>query len=235
MWHPLLSELEGYYRQLDGIFSRLKMRYPQEISCRRGCNHCCQHLVDIYLSEALLLNLHCRSLKRKKRRALERRAALHLKALERRVGERELCLEEEALQGRAQRLQGFRLLCPLNEQGDCLLYEARPAICRIYGLLLADGRKGTFSHCTQNFRRLSPGQVVEAVPLDEVMEAISRLDRRLLMELGGKAPPALQKVYIGTALTTDFEGLSWQSLVLELSSLPGRQAAGGGVVKVSDV
>ncbi len=232
MWHPLLSELESYYRELDDIFSRLSRRYPQEVSCRRGCSHCCEHLVDIYLSEALLLSFHSRRLKRKKRRALERRAALHLKALAGRFGDRELCLEEEALRERVARLEGFRLLCPLNEEGECLLYDARPAICRIYGLPLAHAREGTFSHCTQNFRGLSPGRVVEAVPLDEVMQAISRLDRRLLMELGGKAPPLLQKVYIGTALTTDFERLSWQSLVLELSSLPRREAAGEGAVKV---
>jgi Fe-S-cluster containining protein len=42
--------------------------------------------------------------------------------------------------------------CPLLENGRCLLYSARPVICRTHGFpLLFAGREGVIDYCPKNF------------------------------------------------------------------------------------
>jgi Fe-S-cluster containining protein len=47
--------------------------------------------------------------------------------------------------------------CPLLHQGVCLLYEARPIICRTHGypLLTELDGKGTLDHCPLNFKEIT--------------------------------------------------------------------------------
>jgi uncharacterized protein len=83
-------------------------------------------------------------------------------------------------------------LCPLLENERCLLYAARPLICRTHGLpihAIREGR-GIVDFCSRNFRRVSslPGEAV--ISVDHLNAALSTINRLFVAEYyGGSSAP----------------------------------------------
>jgi Fe-S-cluster containining protein len=86
-----------------------------------------------------------------------------------------------------QRGQAVRVMCPLNEEGRCLLYAHRPMICRLHGIphrlqrldgqvLTGPGCEAYEARCGQN-----SGHSLERTPLYTAMAA---LERQLREQLG---------------------------------------------------
>lgn len=104
------------------------------IACKRGCNACCHELVLVNEAEAFLLA----------EALLEPGAEAALARFEARTPGWQEVVGEVAARAAAAHADGDRvrylaarhehqqaqLLCPLNQDGDCALYGARPLACR---------------------------------------------------------------------------------------------------------
>ncbi|MBR5704829.1 MAG: YkgJ family cysteine cluster protein [Deltaproteobacteria bacterium] len=102
----LFADYRALLAQLDAFGTRIRVRYGNQMRCRRGCADCCQHLSlssveGVFIRQALrVLPPH----------------------------EREDLLHHAAHSGED--------VCPLLQEDICLLYAARPVICRTHGLPL---------------------------------------------------------------------------------------------------
>jgi Fe-S-cluster containining protein len=84
------------------------------------------------------------------------------------------------------RQEPLRVMCPLNEQERCVLYEQRPMICRLHGIPHAlhrpDGQTLTGSGCDDFYRQCRRG---DTAPLDRtpLYMALANLESRLREQL----------------------------------------------------
>jgi len=156
-----MSGLENYLALLgrvDELCGRTAERFAAQISCRPGCDACCRHL-SIFAVEAAALKLALKGLRAPDAALIRDRA----------------------------RLTGPDAPCPLLHDGLCLLYRARPIICRTHGLPLLitrDGDRGV-DFCPENFRGLSsiPGSAV--IDLDRLNGALAAINALFLQSFPG--------------------------------------------------
>ena len=164
------------YRQLiarvDELCSRIERRFAAAIACRPGCDRCCRHL-SLFPVEAYALARAAADLSPESRSRLLLRAAA-----------------------------GADLPCPLLEEGRCLLYTARPIICRTHGLplLLSDGGSSRIDFCPDNFQGLEtlPGEAV--IRLDTLNEALAAVNAHFLASSASLLPADKERLTIGEAL-----------------------------------
>ena len=138
----------GNYRELisrvDEISRKIEEDFRSEIACTGGCDGCCRHL-SLFPVEAAALAVAFQELPLSERRRIRERACTSP-------------IEP----------------CPLLEQHQCLLYTARPLICRTHGLPLLINRAGKrrIDYCPLNFRGVSslPGSAV--IDLDRLNETL---------------------------------------------------------------
>ncbi|MDX1628286.1 MAG: hypothetical protein R3345_06275 [Fulvivirga sp.] len=97
----------------DGIFED---DFKDEVDCAKGCNLCCYNQVDITHVELKVLVLYIRRFFTRDQ----------MKALERRCKE----LKKEFQGMTRDERRKARRLCPLNDEGACTVYKARPLFCR---------------------------------------------------------------------------------------------------------
>ncbi|HJV34170.1 YkgJ family cysteine cluster protein [Geomonas sp.] len=147
---PGLENYLALVGRVDELCARSVAGFAEHIVCKAGCDACCRHL-SIFAVEAAAL-----------REALAALPAAEADAI------REKALA--APEGR----------CPLLHDGLCLLYQARPIICRTHGLPLLISREGEKSvdFCPDNFRGLTsiPGSaVIDLERLNEMLAAINAL------------------------------------------------------------
>ncbi|MBU5612796.1 YkgJ family cysteine cluster protein [Geomonas azotofigens] len=167
-----MSGLENYLALLarvDEICRRTSEAFSTHITCRAGCDACCRHL-SIFAVEAAAL----------------RNALAELPA-----GQAEL-VRSKAREAREDSP------CPLLHDGLCLLYQARPIICRTHGLpllLLREGER-TVDFCPENF------QGIPSIPGSAVID-LERLNMMLatINALYLQAFPGPERLTIAQALT----------------------------------
>lgn len=113
--------------KVDDLCSRILSEMGAFITCREGCSHCCRH-ISLFPVEALSIAL----------------------ALRQSQPEKSSHIRELAAAATMDK-------CPLLDNGRCLLYEARPIICRTHGLPLLTIRKGegVLDFCPLNFNGVS--------------------------------------------------------------------------------
>jgi len=147
-----MSDLENYrtlLERIDAMCQATVARFSAHLACRPGCDSCCRHL-SIFAVEAAALT-----------RALS-----------------ELPLAQaETIRSAAQSAAADGP-CPLLQGGLCLLYQARPIICRTHGLPLLLTRDGSreIDFCPENFRDLEsiPGSAV--LDLERVNAALAAIN-----------------------------------------------------------
>jgi Fe-S-cluster containining protein len=97
---------------------------------------------------------------------------------------------ESALKQMAAMEQGdepVRVMCPLNEDGRCILYAHRPMICRLHGVSHAlrrpDGKIQAGPGCDDFYAQCgqTTGSHLDRTPL---YTAMAKLERQLRTELG---------------------------------------------------
>lgn len=147
-----MSHLDNYralLRRVDELCLATSSRQESQISCRAGCHACCRHL-SVFAVEAQAL-----------REALDALGAAEASFIRQKAA-----------------ASGPEDPCPLLEDGLCLLYCARPIICRTHGLPLLINRDGEelVDFCPENFRDLTriPGtDVIDLERLNSVLAAVN--------------------------------------------------------------
>ena len=109
--------------RVDAFAGRVTESFATALACRAGCDSCCRHLT-LFPVEAHALALALQSLP---------------------------IAEQETIRKRAHAATPDA--CPLLADGMCLLYAARPLICRTHGLplLMVTENTKTVDYCPLNF------------------------------------------------------------------------------------
>ena len=166
------------YRQLverlDAFFSRVSRRHPDMLRCAPGCDECCHRDLSLFPFEAeLLMEAVSRLAPPVRKRTLDRAACA---------------------------LQDPQAPCPLLEDARCLVYPARPVICRTHGLpMLIPGEQG-ISLCPLNFKGVLEfgGEcVLDLTPVNQILATVQTL-------LAGRARARTERVQVSRALVHRF-------------------------------
>ncbi|NWF52183.1 MAG: YkgJ family cysteine cluster protein [Nitrospirae bacterium] len=139
----LFSRYELEARKADYLFKTIQEKYPMSVRCRIRCCDCCYAVFGVFPIEAAYINYHFNHLERKiKRDVLRKAEKADIEILKVRDKLRNTFNDKPEVQ--IYGLGKHRIMCPfLTEKDECILYEKRPIICRIYGVpySLNDGKK----------------------------------------------------------------------------------------------
>jgi Fe-S-cluster containining protein len=163
------KDIAGIYIDLTHLiqqeFNRNIQKYGDKIKCRKGCSQCCSQIFRITRFDAFVLKDHINKLPENIKISLRKKANVYIENLQR-----------EDLDGDYFRKPDFA--CPaLNDEGACLIYEARPVICRRFGPPVFDYKKpNTLFACELNFAngeeisddKLIPNQTKIGIAWDEL-------------------------------------------------------------------
>jgi Fe-S-cluster containining protein len=183
-------------------FDRNLELYGDKIQCRRGCSKCCSQIFRITPLDGWIITEYVRSLPAEERNRLIEKAREYLNHLTLRLNEsldtwrgdteedlttppqpspkgREVIVKSLSPSGRdLERGSGFP--CPaLGSEGECTIYDARPVICRRFGMPIYDYKNPDKVHsCDLNFKDgeeitdplLIPNQTEIGRKWDEVKE-----------------------------------------------------------------
>lgn len=159
--HARLANYRQFVARVDDLCGGIIGRFGPEITCSAGCDGCCRHLSLFPVEAAALAE-----------------SLLEIPPVEReRIRERARAVRHDSP-------------CPLLAGHRCLLYDARPLICRTHGLpllMVRDGRREV-DHCPLNFRGVSslPGTAV--IDLDRFNEILVAVNLRFVASYGGVSP-----------------------------------------------
>jgi Fe-S-cluster containining protein len=123
-----LELLRVHLRVIDEGVAPVVARYREHIQCRSGCGDCCHQTFRVSALEGALLREALAALPTDVRDAVIARAKAYR--------------------------PDTRTPCPaLDDDARCLLYDARPRLCRKYGIpLWHPDRPHEVTTCTLNFR-----------------------------------------------------------------------------------
>jgi Fe-S-cluster containining protein len=165
------------YRQLvakvDDLCGGIEKKYRDQISCRKGCDDCCRHL-SLFWVEGVALALALEE--------LPDEAAEHIR--------------ERARQATPEGP------CPLLENGQCLLYQARPIICRTHGLPLLGSRDGErfIDTCPENFKDLESLPATAVLDLELLNTTLATINGLFVSEAFQGGTPDEERVTIAASL-----------------------------------
>ncbi len=133
MIEELFSKYESTARKADYLFKTIQEKYPLSVKCTIRCADCCHAVFGILPIEAAYLHSSLRRVDRKIRRDVLRRAE---------KAETEMLKVKDALRvfddNPKMKVYGIgkqRVRCPLlTDKKECVLYDKRPTICRVYGV-----------------------------------------------------------------------------------------------------
>jgi Fe-S-cluster containining protein len=132
----------------DQWFASVMASQRENLACGRGCSLCCHGLFEIGSCDVPVIAEGLAALHPARRNMIIRRS-LDLVESSRHPNLRECSAKEkEEFFARTASTP-----CPnLDDSGACMIYEARPLVCRTFGLPLRDGRKYIGDICELNFR-----------------------------------------------------------------------------------
>ena len=166
--HPdeISSAYEQHASAVDAEFRRVYEKFAGRMQCRRGCSMCCSQMFSISRIEATYISRAIRAMSERERERLRASARQYVADARHLVGKDEEIDEEEAITPRP----GLRLPCPALAGDVCSIYEARPIICRKWGIPIFNPAKpAELQACELNFR---PGEEVEVEGLIEPQVAL---------------------------------------------------------------
>jgi uncharacterized protein len=107
---PIVDQALSQYRELcqrlDAKFSEIQVLYPSDFACRKGCHSCC--------APGLTVN------------------RLEAEAIARFLGANPE-LAQAARENEQTKPHGNKRCAFLGKEGDCLIYQERPVVCRSHG------------------------------------------------------------------------------------------------------
>lgn len=208
-----VSTLDEYSDLLDEVsawFKSCVLKYPDHITCTKGCSTCCRGLFDITLLDAALLKKGFGLLQEETRTAIAKKADERVKAVQAIWPEfgypytlnRHSDDEIEDLLGSDNETPCLLL----DHNGQCLLYAYRPMTCRLHGLPLVDlsGEVMESEWCNLNFSGSDPLQIESLQwKFREIFYLEGVLGRSFIQELPGYDSVELD-TFIAAALLIDF-------------------------------
>jgi Fe-S-cluster containining protein len=148
----MFDEYARLVTDIDSLAAKLTERYRSHLVCHADCSGCCGHDLSVFEVEADTVRTAVQALPAELRQQLARQA--------RDVQEH--------------KAKGEPFVCPLLVDNRCLIYEARPIICRTQGLPLlyrAEDGNPEVDYCPLNFTQPGATQDLDAdylVQLDAV-------------------------------------------------------------------
>jgi len=189
MIEDLFSRYAEVARKADYLFKTIQEKYPLSVKCRLHCCDCCHAIFGVFPIEAAYINYHFNRLERKTRRDVLRRAEKAEAEVLR--AKNVLKVFDDKPQMKVYGLGKQRIRCPfLNDREECVLYERRPVICRVYGVpySLKNGNKESSYVCSlSGFQEKAS---YSAVKLDKLYQELVRFSTELLTEAGYLNPAA---------------------------------------------
>ncbi len=183
MIDDLFSQYVNVARKADVLFKTIQEKYQLSVRCRIHCCDCCHAVFGVFPIEAAYIHHHFNRLDRKVRRDVLRRAEKAedemLKAKDR------LKVFEDNPKMKVFGLGKQRVRCPLlQDSEECVLYENRPIICRIYGVpfSLKDGKKEKAYAC--GLSGFQENVTYPTVKLDKIYQELCNLSKELFTEAG---------------------------------------------------
>ena len=144
-------------RRVDSLCDAIGTRLAGHLTCRKGCDACCLHL-SLFPVEASVLA-----------EAVKNLPAPQLDKL-----------RERAINARPDGP------CPLLEDHVCLVYQARPMICRTHGLPILSRIDGDakVDFCPENCQELSALSGDTVIDIDRLNAALTAINALFLRETG---------------------------------------------------
>jgi Fe-S-cluster containining protein len=183
MIDELFSKYKLETQKADYLFKTIQEKYPLSVTCHIRCCDCCYAVFGVFPIEAAYINYHFNRLERKIRRDVLRRAE---------KADDEMLRAKDSLQvfDNKPQMQVYglgkqRVRCPfLADKKECIFYEKRPIICRIYGVpcSLKDGKKENSYVCS--ISGFQEKVAYPAVKLDKLYNELVKLSKELLTEGG---------------------------------------------------
>ncbi len=130
--------------RVDAFFTRVAERHAADLRCAPGCDSCCHARLTVTTIEADVISAHVATLEAPARAHLATVAARPVDA-------------------------GKPRCAALDDDGRCLVYEARPLVCRSHGVpirLRSPGSLPVIQACELNFTAHGP----EAADADCVLD-----------------------------------------------------------------
>lgn len=196
--HHLIESLRQVCAQANAEFDRGLAVHGARIHCAPGCSSCCSQIFQITEIEAARISAWVKALPEAERAALQARARVNL-------AERAKLFDGREQWGSSvPRGQGTP--CPaLTEAGACGMYEARPIMCRKFGVPIFNPDKpDRVLACELNF---ADGEAIEDPGLVENQTRLYRAQQALQAEYneaGGRRDD--RPICIARALIEDFTG-----------------------------
>jgi Fe-S-cluster containining protein len=172
---PLKSYL-ALVEKVDTFFDRVAGRYSDEIKCGPGCDDCCRRILSLYPFE------------------IDRMMAA--------AAELEAAGLEGVIQRSRRAMEDPEAACPLLQEGRCMIYEARPVICRTHGLPMLVPGEDSLSMCVYNLKgleHLDGDCVLDLKPVNQILATVNHL----LTTGRGTSP---ERVGVADAILKRFDG-----------------------------
>ncbi|MBX3459054.1 MAG: YkgJ family cysteine cluster protein [Planctomycetes bacterium] len=173
--HPLIEQLKQVCAQADAEFERGRRVHGARILCAAGCSSCCSQIFQITEVEAARISQHVATLPEAERAALQARARENLRRRNWLFNDNERWGDSLASGGNP---------CPaLTSKGACGMYDARPIMCRKFGVPIFNPDKpASVMACELNFK---PGDEIEDAELVEQQTALYRAQQDLQADWNG--------------------------------------------------
>lgn len=196
--HVLLQQLAAVAQLADIEFARGAARHGARIQCKRGCSDCCGQVFHITEPEAARISLHLKTLPAAEQADMKQRATQYLHDRAR------LFAAPESWESPLP--TGARLPCPaLGQAGQCRIYQARPIICRKFGVPVLNPDRGTVTACELNFKAGDPIEDEQLVKKQTALFAAQQ-DLQAAWNQAG-APRSETPLCVASALARDLWGL----------------------------
>lgn len=196
--HPLIEHLKQVCAKANAEFDRGAAVHGERIHCAPGCSSCCSQIFQITEVEAARISAWVATLPDKEKAALQAKARANL-------AERTKLFDGPEQWG-STAPRGKGTPCPaLNDAGACGMYEARPVMCRKFGVPIFNPDKpDRVLACELNF---ADGEAIEDPGLVENQTSLYRAQQNLQADYndaGGKRDD--EPICIARAIVEDFTG-----------------------------
>ena len=179
MIEELFSRYESTSRKADYLFKTIQEKYPLSVKCTIRCADCCHAIFGVMPIEAAYLHIALRRLDRRVRREVLRRAE-KAEAEMRKAKDTLHKVFEDKPKMKVYGLGKQRVRCPLlTDRKECVLYDKRPTICRIYGVpytLKKDKKEHSYVCGLSGFEEKA---TYAAVKLDNLYHELFMLSKEL--------------------------------------------------------
>ena len=194
--HHLIEHLKSVCDRANAEFERGVRVHGERIKCAPGCSSCCSQIFQITEVEAARISAWVQALPDDERKELQAKARLNL------AERAKLFPEGEEWGSSVPRGQGTPCAA-LDENGSCGMYEARPIMCRKFGVPISNpDQPDRVLACELNF---ADGEAIEDPGLVENQTSLYQAQLALQAaynDAGGKRDE--KPICIARAIAEDF-------------------------------